>query len=163
MPVHDILLLGNPKLWQSSTPVSDIHARDTQTIIRDLSETLAHFRNENGFGRAIAAPQIGIQQRIIFTNVNGGFALINPVITNASQELFELWDDCFSLPNLLVRVKRHVEIKVDFTNEYGVAQSLNFQNELSELFQHEIDHLDGILATDRAIDGRSFAMRSEVK
>ena len=159
----EILLLGNPKLWQISQPATDISSPKTQEIIRNLSETLAQFRSENGFGRAIAAPQIGVQQRIIFTNVNGSFALINPVITNASQELFELWDDCFSLPNLLVRVKRHVEIKVDFTNEHSVAQSLNFQNDLSELFQHEIDHLDGILATDRAIDGRSFAMRSEVK
>ncbi len=163
MPVRNILLLGNPNLWQSSTLVCDIQAQDTQNIIRDLSETLASFRNENGFGRAIAAPQIGVRQRIIFTNVNGGFALINPVIKNVSEEMFELWDDCFSLPNLLVRVKRHVEIKVDFTNEFGVAQSLNFQNDLSELFQHEIDHLDGILATDRALNGRSFAMRSEVK
>ena len=159
----EILLLGNLKLWQISEPVIDISSSTTQSIIRDLSETLQSFRNENGFGRAIAAPQIGIHQRIIFTNVNGGFALINPVITNASEEMFELWDDCFSLPNLLVRVERHVEIKVAFTNEFGVAQSLNFQNDLSELFQHEIDHLDGILATDRAIDGRSFAMRSEVK
>ena len=162
MPVRDILLLGNPRLWQTSAPVTDIFLQKTQTIIRDLSETLQSFRNENGFGRAIAAPQIGIQQRIIFTNVNGGFALINPIINSASEEMFELWDDCFSLPNLLVRVKRHVEIKVDFTNEFGVENSLIFQNDLSELFQHEIDHLDGVLATDRAIDGRSFATRSEL-
>jgi len=163
MPIRDILILGNPQLWQPSTLVTEIHARTTQDTIRDLAETLANFRTENGFGRAIAAPQIGAQQRIIYTNVNGGFALINPVITSASQELFELWDDCFSLPNLMVRVKRHVEITVDFTDQNGVAQSLTLQNDLSELFQHEIDHLDGILATDRAIDGRSFAMRSEIR
>jgi peptide deformylase len=162
MPIHDILILGNPNLWQSSTPVTDIHSRATQDLVRDLSETLANFRAENGFGRAIAAPQIGAQQRIIYTNLNGGFALINPVITHASAELFELWDDCFSLPNLMVRVRRHVEITVAFTNEHGVAKSLTVKNDLSELLQHEIDHLDGILATDRAIDGRSFAMRSEV-
>jgi peptide deformylase len=159
----EILLLGNPKLWQISQPVIDIESKTTQAIIRHLSETLERFRIENGFGRAIAAPQIGIHQRIIFTNVNGGFALINPVITSASQEVFELWDDCFSLPNLLVKVKRHVEIKVAFTSETGAARSLIFQNDLSELFQHEIDHLDGILATDRAVDRRAFAMRSEIK
>ncbi len=162
MPAHDILILGNPNLWQPSKLVTDIHARATQDTIRDLAETLASFRATNGFGRAIAAPQIGVRQRIIFTNVNGGFALINPVITNASPELFELWDDCFSLPNLMVRVQRHVEIAVHFTNEHGVANSLTVQNDLSELFQHEIDHLDGILATDRALDAKSFAMRSEI-
>lgn len=162
MPTHDILILGNPQLWQTSELVTDIHSRTTQDLVRDLSETLANFRATNGFGRAIAAPQIGVKQRIIFTNVNGGFALINPVITNASPEVFELWDDCFSLPNLMVRVRRHVEITVAFTNEFGAANSLTVQKDLSELLQHEIDHLDGILATDRAIDGRSFAMRSEV-
>ena len=159
----EILLLGNPKLWQISQPVINIQSKTTQAIIRHLSETLERFRTENGFGRAIAAPQIGFHQRIIFTNVNGGFALINPVITSASQEMFELWDDCFSLPNLLVKVKRHLEIKVAFTSESGAARSLIFRNDLSELFQHEIDHLDGILATDRAVDRRAFAMRNEIK
>lgn len=162
MPIREILLLGNQELWHSSDIVADVTSAETHEIIRDLSETLADFRDANKFGRAIAAPQIGVRQRIIFTNVKGGFALINPVIKEVSQEMFELWDDCFSLPNLLVRVKRHYEIKVDFTDEHGSAQSLTFQNDLSELFQHEIDHLDGILATDRAIDRRAFAMRSEV-
>ena len=162
MPIRDILLLGNPNLWQPSEAVVDLQSRATQDLIRDLSETLASFRAANGFGRAIAAPQIGTRQRIIYTNVRGGSALINPVITAASQEMFELWDDCFSLPNLLVRVQRHVEITVDYTDEYGVAQQLKLQHDLSELLQHEIDHLDGVLATDRAIDKRSFAMRSEV-
>jgi peptide deformylase len=162
MPIRNILLLGNPQLWQPSELVTDIHVRDTQDLIQDLRETLANFRATNGFGRAIAAPQIGARQRIIYTNVNGGFALINPVITEASSEMFELWDDCFSLPNLLVRVQRHVEITVNFTNEQGVAQALTVKHDLSELFQHEIDHLDGILATDRALDKRSLAMRSEI-
>lgn len=162
MAVQEILLLGNPQLWQPSDAIADAHAAETQQLITNLADTLADFRLRNGFGRAIAAPQIGVPQRIIFTNVEGGFALINPVIAQASPELFELWDDCFSLPNLMVRVRRHVEITVNFTNEHGLTQSLTVQHDLSELLQHEIDHLDGILATDRALDARSFAMRSEV-
>lgn len=162
MPICDILILGNPRLWQPSEAVVDIHSPKTQNLIRDLRETLANFRATNGFGRAIAAPQIGAQQRIIYTNVRGGIALINPVITQASPELFELWDDCFSLPNLMVRVQRHVAITVAYTDEHGTSQQLQVQNDLSELLQHEIDHLDGILATDRALDKRSFAMRGEV-
>lgn len=162
MPIRDILLLGNPQLWQSSAAITDIHSADTQNLIRDLSETLANFRATNGFGRAIAAPQIGAQQRLIYTNVRGGIALLNPVIKTASQEMFELWDDCFSLPNLMVRVRRHARVTVAYTDEHGVSQQLELENDLSELLQHEIDHLDGILATDRAIDSRSFAMRSEV-
>lgn len=163
MPIRNILLLGNPQLWHPSEIVADIPSRDTQDLIRDLSETLADFRAANGFGRAIAAPQIGAKQRIVYTNVLGGIALINPVITEASREKFELWDDCFSLPNLMVRVQRHVAITVAYTDEHGTPQQLKWQHDLSELLQHEIDHLDGILATDRALDKRSFAMRSEVK
>jgi peptide deformylase len=162
MPIRDILLLGNPQLWQPSEAITDIHSATTQDLLHDLSETLASFRATNGFGRAIAAPQIGALQRVIYTNVRGGIALINPVITVASQEMFELWDDCFSLPNLMVRVQRHVAITVAYTDEHGAPQQFDLEHDLSELLQHEIDHLDGILATDRALDQRSFAMRSEI-
>jgi peptide deformylase len=74
----------------------------------------------------------------------------------------ELWDDCFSFPDLMVRVRRSVEITVSFTDEHGGSQTMNARNDLSELLQHEIDNLDGILAVDRALDARSFALRSEV-
>lgn len=156
MPVRDILLLGNPQLWQPSAAVTDVHARETQQIIQDLSETLANFRAEKGFGRAIAAPQIGAIRRVIFMNTGQPLALINPTITRASSEQMELWDDCFSFPELMVRVRRSVEITVSFTDEHGSARQMTVQNDLSELLQHEIDHLDGILATDRAIECRQF-------
>jgi peptide deformylase len=165
MAVREILLLGNPLLWQPSQAVAEAQAAETRAIVADLADTLADFRLRNGFGRAIAAPQIGAQRRILFVNMRDGsdpFALINPVITRASAEQFELWDDCFSLPNLLVRVRRHVEIDVRFLDQRGAERSLTATNDLSELLQHEIDHLDGILATDRAIDSRSLALRSEV-
>lgn len=169
MPVREILVLGNPQLWQPSQAVDEAQATATQSLIADLADTLADFRLRNGFGRAIAAPQIGEQRRVLFVNMRDGdidtpvpFALINPRIVRASYELMELWDDCFSLPNLMVRVRRHVEIEVSFTNQHGEAQRLTARNDLSELLQHEIDHLEGILATDRAIDNRSLALRSEV-
>lgn len=162
MAIREILLLGNPQLWQPSAPVADVHARETLEIIRDLSETLGNFRARQGFGRAIAAPQIGASRRIIFMNAGQPLALVNPTITRASDEQMELWDDCFSFPDLMVRVRRSAEITVSYTDERGVARELTAQNDLSELLQHEIDHLDGILATDRAIDARSFALRSEV-
>jgi peptide deformylase len=163
MAVREILLLGNPQLWQPSAPVTEVGARETQEIIRDLAATLGDFRARHGFGRAIAAPQIGAQRRIIFVNMGQPLPLINPVIEHASSELMELWDDCFSFPDLMVRVRRNVEITVRYSDEQGAAQILTARNDLSELLQHEIDHLDGILATDRAIDARSFALRSEIK
>lgn len=162
MSVREILLLGNPKLHEISAAVADVHSRATREAIVDLAATLADFRSHKGFGRAIAAPQIGIQQRILFVNMGEPLPLINPVITGASEEMMELWDDCFSFPDLMVRVRRHVEITVAYLDEKGIEKKLTARGDLSELLQHETDHLDGILATDRAIDSRSLALRSEV-
>jgi len=167
MPVREILLLGNPQLWQPSEAVTDVRAIGTREIISDLAATLANFRAGHGFGRAIAAPQIGAHRRILFVNMNDGTfgpaPLINPQIVRASEEMMELWDDCFSFPDLMVRVQRHVYIDVQYLDETGEQKTVTAHGDLSELLQHEIDHLDGILATDRAIDARSFAIRSEIK
>jgi peptide deformylase len=163
MPVREILLLGNPELWRPSSPVINVHTRETRELIGDLAATLDNFREQHGFGRGIAAPQIGVGLRMIFLNVGESFPLINPTITRASREMMELWDDCFSIPNLMVRVRRHVDVEVNYTDEHGEQRRMNASGALSELLQHEIDHLNGILATDRAIDGRSFAMRNVVK
>ncbi|MGH9755691.1 MAG: peptide deformylase [Blastocatellia bacterium] len=163
MPVREIMLLGNPELWRPSSPVVNVHERETRELIGDLAATLDNFREQNGFGRGIAAPQIGVGRRVIFLNVDDSFPLINPTITHASREMMELWDDCFSIPNLMVRVRRHVEVTVNYTDEHGARREMKARGDLSELLQHEIDHLNGILATDRAIDGRSFAMRNVVK
>jgi peptide deformylase len=165
MPVREILVLGNPQLWQPSQAVSEARSSETQNIVADLADTLADFRLRNGFGRAIAAPQVGQARRVLFVNLRDGsdpFALINPRIVRASFEMMELWDDCFSLPNLMVRVRRHVEIEVSFSDQHGAERCLTARNDLSELLQHEIDHLEGLLATDRAIDSRSLALRSEI-
>lgn len=165
MPVREILLLGNPQLWQPSSEITAIQTPQTLALIADLADTLADFRLRNGFGRAIAAPQIGVQQRMLFVDMQNGsapFALINPHIVRASYEQMELWDDCFSLPNLLVRVRRHLEIDVRYLDQTGAEHLLTATDDLSELLQHEMDHLDGILATDRAIDSRSLAFRSEI-
>jgi peptide deformylase len=163
MPVREILLLGDPQLWHPSAPVVNARSRETREIIGDLAATLNDFNQRNGFGRGIAAPQIGVERRIIFVNVGESFPLINPKIVRAGREMMELWDDCFSIPNLMIRVRRHAEVDVSFTDEYGSERTLKAQGAFSDLLQHEIDHLDGILATDRAIDGRSLAMRTVVR
>ncbi len=164
MPARTILQLGNPLLWQRSRPVEDIHSPDVAALIRDLSDTLQAFREANGFGRGIAAPQIGILRRAIFIRmVPAGFCgpLLNPVIEGASDRQIELWDDCFSFPDLLVRVRRAERIRVRYLDAAGAGQLLEADGDLSELLQHEIDHLDGILATDRAVSPRAFATRAE--
>jgi peptide deformylase len=160
--IQDILQLGNPILWQKSSPITDIKASQTKVLIKDLKDTLANFRNVKGFGRAIAAPQIGILKQMIFVNTSE-FAgpLINPVITWASDEKFELWDDCFSFPDLMVRVSRSIKIKVDYQDKENIKNTLIVEKDLAELLQHEIDHLNGVLALDRAISAKAFSTRNE--
>src|ERR1044072_912055 len=154
MPKQAILQLGNPLLVKRSAPIEDIHSADTQSWIRDLSDTLAGFRKATGYGRGIAGPQICILKRAIFIRMQpAGFcsALINPEIVWASEAQMELWDDCFSFPDLMVRVNRAAQVKVTYTDGRGITQSIDAEGDLAELLQHEIDHLDGILAVQRAI------------
>src|SRR6476660_9195004 len=109
MPGRQILQLGNPVLWQKSAVVADAQSAQTREVVRDLSATLALFRESTGYGRGIAAPQIGILERVVFIRMQPvGFCgpLINPEITWSSESRMELWDDCFSFPDLMVRVSR---------------------------------------------------------
>jgi peptide deformylase len=164
MAIKEILKLGNPGLWKVCATVKNSNSNETRQIIQDLKETLADFKKKNGFGRAIAAPQIGELTRIIYIdfpkeNISG--AMINPKITWQSKERIQLWDDCFSFPDLLVKVERAREIKVEYQAADGEIYTVSAKGDLSELLQHEIDHLNGILAVNRAIDSKSFVFRSE--
>lgn len=164
MPGKQILQLGNPVLWQKSAGVADVHSAQTRDLVRDLSDTLAAFREASGYGRGIAAPQIGVLRRVVFIRMQPvGFCgpLINPEITWSSGDTMELWDDCFSFPDLMVRVSRATQIRVDYQDDRGLKQTLEAAGDLSELLQHEIDHLDGILAVQRAISPQAFATRAE--
>jgi len=164
MARRDILQMGNPVLWESSQPVVDYSSSDTTTLIRDLSDTLAGFREATGYGRGIAAPQIGVLRRVIFIRMQPtGFCgpLINPEIVWAGSDRMELWDDCFSFPDLMVRVSRSARIRVSYLDERGSPQTVEVEGGLSELLQHEIDHLDGILAVHRAISPVAFCTRAE--
>jgi peptide deformylase len=161
MAIREILLLGNPVLRQRCTAVRAPRSEETKHIVTDLRDTLADFRSRHGFGRGIAAPQIGTSQKIIYVNADYTGALINPVITKKSRTRFRLWDDCFSFPDLLAYVQRNYSIEVTFTDEEGKRRSLKAKGAFSELLQHELDHLDGILAIDRALDSRHIILRSE--
>ena len=161
MPAREILLLGNPILRQQCSPVRSPSDEVTQNTIADLRETLADFRSKRGFGRGIAAPQIGSTQKIIYINFDYVGPLINPIIVKKSRRRFRLWDDCFSFPDILAYVQRNYSIEVSFLDEQGKRKRLKAKGGLSELLQHEIDHVNGILAIDRAIDSKHIILRSE--
>ncbi|MFW9843737.1 MAG: peptide deformylase [Candidatus Thorarchaeota archaeon] len=162
MTIREILLLGNPQLHKVSIDVLRSEVDTLPAIIQDLHDTMMEFRKQYGVGRAIAAPQIGIMKRIIYMNIDRPQVFINPALTNLSSEMIELWDDCMCFPDLLVKVKRHRSCTVEYYDEHWESQSLKTENDLSELLQHEYDHLNGILATSRAINGNSLSYRNQI-
>lgn len=164
MASREILQLGNPALLQKSMAISHHASSEIDALARDLSDTLASFRESTGYGRGIAAPQIGVLKRMVFIRMaTNGFdgPLINPEIIWASDDRFELWDDCFSFPDLMVRVSRAASIRVRYEDGRGASRLIEAEGDFSELLQHEIDHLDGILAVQRAVSPSAFATRSE--
>lgn len=154
--MSEVLLLGDPRLRIRSAEVDRCDASE----LADLANTLAAFRAKHGFGRAISAPQIGIAKRFIAVNLGAGtFFVVNPVITWRSDETFTMWDDCMSFPDLLVRVRRNESISLEYVDENGARKEWKEMDRAeAELLQHEIDHLDGVLAVDRAVDREALVM-----
>jgi peptide deformylase len=165
MPIQPILQLGDPRLRQIARPVEDPSAPEIVALIKDLAETLAHWRSTTGYGRGIAAPQLGISRRVIFLKLPEAepWPLINPEIVERGEQKIIVWDACLSFLAIFMQVERHREITVRYQNLQG--DTLEFRagddRNLSELLQHEIDHLDGILAIDRVVDIKTVCTREE--
>jgi peptide deformylase len=160
MAICRIRQLGDPILRESCAPVENW--RDALPVPADLRDTLHEFQRTHGFGRGIAAVQIGFAARVIFIEMEGQpFCFINPRFEFLSDEKFTLWDDCFSFPDLLVRVERSTSARVSYTDESGETQTLEVRRAFAELLQHEVDHLDGILAIDRAAGENALCTRGE--
>ena len=161
MAVRHILQLGDPLLRAVSKPIPP---EDASATLHDLEETLAEFRRTHGFGRAISAIQIGLAERVIFLQLGGlRYELINPEITWFGPDSFTLWDDCFSFPNLLVRLERRRAVRLRYQTPTGDGRELEAFGALSELIQHEVDHLDGVLATPHEIAGQSSRTEAQTR
>jgi peptide deformylase len=146
--------LGDPLLRVVSAPVAS--PEEAAAIFDDLRDTLHDFR------RGISAVQIGEPKRLIYIELDGrAWRLRNPAFEHQSQDKFRLWDDCFSFPDLLVYVERATTVRVRYNDENGSVQLLEATGPFSELLQHEMDHLDGILAIDRAIGPNALRTREE--
>jgi peptide deformylase len=158
--LNDLLLLGDPRLYEKCEPIekSDLHL--VEGWVADLDNVMKEIRTKYNFGRAIAAPQLGIMKRLVYMNIDRRVVFINPEFTYMSEDKFELWDDCMSFPNLFVKVKRHKKVTLQYLNENWQPQVWEMEDDLSELLQHECDHLDGILSTMRAINDKSFKWRN---
>ncbi len=156
--IRRIVELGHPLLQTRTERLIDFG--QARRVLADLRDTLYDFRDRRQWGRAISAPQIGEPVRVTFMHVDRPVAIVNPVITVSSGEL-EYWDDCFSFPELFVWVVRPARVTVEYQDEEGRPHVQEAEGDLAELLQHEVDHLDGVVAIERAKDERSFCLRTE--
>jgi peptide deformylase len=165
VPVRTVLQLGDPILRQAAVRVEDPTVPEIRDLVSDLADTLAHWRAETGYGRGIAAPQIGVLLRVIFLQLPGEkpWPFINPEIVGRSDDTIIVWDACLSFLSIFMQVKRHRGITMRYQNLDGETVEIEAGEErnLSELLQHEIDHLDGILAIDRVTDLKTIVTREE--
>ena len=156
---REILLLGDPRLYEVCEPVKQEELEELRPVFEDLFDCIKAIRRDYGFGRAIAAPQIGVMKRVICMLTDRPYVIINPELEFVGDETMELMDDCMSFPKLLVRVRRYRHCILRYTDENWERQEKKMDDDMAELIQHEYDHLDGITATMRAIDNKSFVMK----
>ena len=161
MAVVDILQLGNPTLRAPSAVVAEPDGPDVRSLSTDLRETLLSHRSRTGYGRGIAAPQLGALERVIHVELEGSRTLVNPVVTARNADTMVVWDFCFSYFSIFFPVRRSVLVEVKYQDPQGRDQRLEATGHLAELLQHEIDHLDGVLAIDLVTDVKRICTLDE--
>lgn len=161
MAIREVLQFGNPALRARCSPIES-RGPDPR-ILTDLRDTLKHLQRTEGRGRGLAAPQIGYQVRAIYINTPAREEFIlNPEVVNRSEETFEVMDGCFSAAlSFFGPVLRHRWVEVRYCDSIMAVRQELFHDEMSELIQHEMDHLDGILFIDRLADPSRIMTRRE--
>lgn len=150
-----IAQLGQPVLRQKAKPVKNIREKKIQQLIDDLIATVIEV---NGVG--VAAPQVYRSARvfIVASHPNPRYpnapemeptAMINPKILSHSQEKIKDWEGCLSIPGIRGLVPRYKSIKVEYFDRKGKRLRTQFKDFVARIFQHELDHIDGIVFLDR--------------
>jgi peptide deformylase len=132
MTIHRIRLLGDPVLRTRCEPITKPRSAGVRVIMDDMRETLRDWQSRFGGGRGISAPQIGAPVRMVYIEMDRPWPLINPEIIDIGNEDFEVWDDCFSFPNLLVRVSRAYRIRVRKQDLKGEPQEVEVEGERAD-------------------------------
>jgi len=161
MTVHRVRLLGDPILRARCEPIKNPRSAAVRLVADGLQDTLRDLQARHGTGRGLAAPQIGAPIRLIYIENDEPLHLVNPEIVDIGASDFSVWDDCFSVPGIFVRVMRAYRITVRYQDLKGKFQEITADRDMAELLQHEIDHLDGVLMIDRAIGLDPFCYREE--
>lgn len=157
MTERDIRLFGDPVLKTSCREVSDFEA--IKPLVRDLLDTC------DLPGRAgVAANQIGVDQRVFSYSVNGELGyLINPLIVQRSDEVELMEEGCLSIPGLWNSVQRSKAVTIRGLQLDGVEVEIEAEGLLAQVFQHECDHLDGLLYIDRLDQPSKKQAMSEIR
>lgn len=162
MAVLPIVRMGTPSLAERSVEVSEFACKALYDIVQDLKDSMAAYG-----GVGIAAPQVGINQRIVLFGFDHNprypaekpvpfTVLINPVITFLTEEKIDAWEGCLSVPGLRGKVPRYTKIHYSGFNEEGEKIDRIAEGFHARVVQHECDHLDGILYPQRIVDMRDF-------
>ena len=160
--IRTILTYPNPELKKKCEPVTII-TDAIKELVQDMAETMY-----NAPGIGLAAPQIGVHQRIIIIDISGRdeakdlIVAINPVITSASGSCYEE-EGCLSVPGYAANVRRHVSVVVKALDLNGNVQTWHAEELLAVAFQHEIDHLDGILYVDHLSPLKQDLFRRKIR
>jgi peptide deformylase len=156
MAIREIVFTPDPVLRRKAHKVTNFD-KDLQVLIDDMVETM---REAPGVG--LAAPQVGVSQRLIVVEYGREedeekedapkklFVVINPEIVEVSEDTLDGVEACLSIPRMMGEVERHREIIVRGQNRMGKNIKIKTRGWLARIFQHEIDHLEGVLFTDRA-------------
>lgn len=168
MPIRPVLHLGDPRLFQPASEVSEFNHPKLDALIEDMFDTMAA---EDGVG--LAAPQIGVGLRVVIF----GFAsnprypdndavpktiLINPQITPLSGDKEDGWEGCLSVPGMRGVVSRYTHIRYTGLDATGAAIVVTASGFHARIVQHECDHLDGIIYTQRLSDTQKFGFTEEL-
>ncbi|WP_448566244.1 peptide deformylase [Thalassotalea ganghwensis] len=154
----EILTVGHPILASKANPVDNVLSNDVQDLITTLIDTAIQ---ANGVG--IAAPQIGVNKQIFIVCSKPSVRypnapmmkptpIINPEIVEYSGEIVEDWEGCLSVPKKRGLVPRYDNITVRYQDRQGYWQTKKFSGFVARIFQHEIDHLNGLTFLDRVND-----------
>ncbi|HLA75189.1 MAG TPA: peptide deformylase [Gammaproteobacteria bacterium] len=169
MAVREILRMGNPVLLQRAEPVTEFNTPALDALIADMFDTMAAL---NGAG--LAAPQIGVNQRVVIFGVAGNpryphvepvptTILINPVLEILGDETDEAWEGCLSVPGMRGLVERYTHLRYAGYDQRGVRFERAAHGFHARVVQHECDHLDGMLYPRRLKDLRLFGFEEELQ
>jgi peptide deformylase len=168
MAIRPILRIGDPRLREVATPVEAFDTPELHELIEDMFETM-----EAADGAGLAATQIGELKRVMIFSVDENprypeadvvptTVLVNPEFSVISDEIEGFWEGCLSVPGMRGYVERRARIKYTGYDQFGMLIEREAEGFHAVVFQHEYDHFDGILYTDRLADPKKFGFVDEL-